>query len=735
MFRNKRNFPFFKQADGKDCGPTCIRIVAKYFGRNIELSLLRTLSETSRQGSNLLGISNAFEEIGIKTLGVKLKVEEIISAPLPCILYWNNNHYVVLYEVKKSMFSNDINRFKFLISDPAHGKLVYSYDEFQRSWLNGSNDGIALLLEATPSFYNPEETEQNSNKGLGFLTKYIFKYKRHLFQLLFGLICASFLQIIFPFLTQSIIDVGIRNQDIHFIYLILFAQIALFIGKTSIEVLRNWILLHISARVNISLISDFLVKLMKLPISFFDTRMTGDLLQRINDHNRVEQILTSSSLNVLFSLINVFVFGLVLFYYNWIIFLIFFLGTVFYFLWIALFLKKRRDLDYKMFSHVSQEQSAMIELISGMQEIKLHNAEKNKRWRWERLQAKLFNLSINELKLEQYQSVGSSFINEFKNILITTFSANLVIKGNITLGMMLAISYIVGQLNSPIALLMNFIREIQDAKISLERLSEIHNKEEEEKKPDVFDLKPDIKFNINNLSFKYLGQDKNVLNDINFNIPSKKITAIVGISGSGKTTLMKILLKFYNPISGTIKIGNTPLQSISSREWRDLCGVVMQEGYIFNDTISSNIAVGEDIIDLDKLNKAIKIANIESYIQELPLNLNTKIGNEGVGLSTGQKQRLLIARAVYKNPEVLFFDEATSALDAQNESIIMNNLNEFFKNKTVIVIAHRLSTVKNADQIIVLDNGSIIETGTHETLIKSKGSYYTLVQNQLELGN
>ncbi|WP_417197751.1 peptidase domain-containing ABC transporter [Bizionia sp.] len=725
-------FPHYKQRDHKDCGPTCLKIITKNYGKSLNINQLRQLSETTRAGSSLLGLSEASEELGFRSLGIKVDLKKLLEAPLPCILHWNKNHYVVLYKIKNSTF---------FISDPAYGLLKYPKDEFLRHWIgNNANDeteeGIALLLEPTSKFYSSDFEEENTSFGFKFLFRYIFKYKRFLWQLIIGLIAASLLQLIFPFLTQSVVDVGIKNQDIHFIYLILFAQLALFIGRTAIEVIRSWILLHLSTRINISLVSDFFIKLMNLPIAFFDTRMTGDILQRINDHKRIERILTTSSLNVLFSMVNLLVFSFVLAYYNLLLFGIFLMGSFLYFLWIVIFLKKRRDLDYKRFSQVSQEQSKVIELINGMQEIKLHNAEKQKRWGWEFVQARLFRVSIEGLALEQYQSVGSGFINEVKNILITILSAKLVIDGEITLGMMLAISYIVGQLNSPIAQLINFIREVQDAKISLDRLSEIHNKEDEEPADIDFvkDIDEEADISVSNLSFRYIGSDQMVLQELDVIIPANKVTAIVGVSGSGKTTLMKLLLKFYDPIEGQIKLGNYDLKNISQKTWRDECGVVMQEGYIFNDTIANNIAVGEDYVDKQKLAHAVDVANIKEFIETLPLSYNTKIGMEGVGLSTGQKQRLLIARAVYKNPNFLFFDEATSALDANNEKVIMEKLDTFFENKTVVVIAHRLSTVKNAHQIVVLDKGNIVEVGNHNELIKHKGDYYNLVKNQLELG-
>ena len=732
MQLNKK-FPHYKQADLKDCGPTCLKIIAKYYRKTISIQTLRSISQTTRSGSNLLGLSEASEKIGLKSLGVKISTSDLYNAPLPCVLHWNKNHYVVLYNVNKNQFH---------VSDPAHGLLRYSKEEFLNNWIGNNaaqetEEGIALLLEPTPKFYNSDFDKDKPDFGFKFLSKYVFKYKQFLWQLVIGLIAASLLQLIFPFLTQSVVDVGIKNQNIHFIYLILFAQLALFIGRTVIEVIRSWILLHLSTRINISLVSDFFIKLMSLPIAFFDTRMTGDILQRINDHKRIERVLTSSSLSVLFSMVNLIIFSLVLAYYNLMLFGIFLLGSFLYFLWIIVFLKKRRDLDYKRFSEVSQEQSKVIELINGMQEIKLHNAEKQKRWSWEFVQARLFKVSIAGLALEQYQSVGSGFINELKNILITVLSAKLVIDGEITLGMMLAVSYIVGQLNSPIAQLIDFIREVQDAKISLDRISEIHLKDDEEQKDinKITEIPFHANIELSKVSFRYIGSDQLVLKDLDLTIPSNKVTAIVGVSGSGKTTMMKLLLKFYDPNNGQIQLDNYNFQNVSQKAWRQECGVVMQEGYVFNDTIAHNIAVGEDYVDKKKLAHAVEVANIREFIETLPLSYNTKIGMEGVGISTGQKQRLLIARAVYKNPNFLFFDEATSALDANNEKVIMEKLNTFFENKTVVIIAHRLSTVKNADQIVVLDKGKIVEVGNHQELVNQKGNYYNLVKNQLELGN
>lgn len=707
-------------------------MVARYFGRSIDTQQLRNLSETTRAGSSLMGLADAAEQIGLHAIGVKVSFEDLQMAPLPCILHWNNNHYVVLYRIRRN---------KVLIADPDHGMITYSVEDFLKAWLGpeattSTADGVALLVETTPRFYE-EEFEKPQKFGFAFIFKYLLRYKRLMGQLMVGLLAGSLLQLIMPFLTQSVVDVGIKNQDINFIYLVLIAQLLLFLGRASLEIIRGWILLHLSTRINISLISDFFIKLMKLPISYFDVRMTGDLMQRISDHQRIERILTNSSLNVVFSLFNLVIFSFVLCYYSLEIFGVFVLGSIAYFSWVLFFFKKRKELDHKRFSQLSGEQSKVIELINGMQEIKLHNAERPMRWGWEYFQARLFKISMKTLALEQTQSTGSNLINELKNMLITILSATLVIEGQITLGMMMAIGYIVGQLNAPIMQLIDFMRDLQDAKISLERLGEIHNMDDEEEATDnkVMLLPQKASISLQNLTFRYTGGLDPVLNGINLDIPAQKTTAIVGASGSGKTTLMKMLLGFYKPASGDIKADHFSLNQVSVKAWREECGVVMQEGYIFNETIARNIAVGADYIDTAKLEHAIEVANIGEFISSLPQGYNTKIGNEGVGLSTGQKQRLLIARAVYKDPQFLFFDEATSALDANNERVIMENLDNFLQDRTAVVIAHRLSTVRKAHQIVVLDEGKIAELGNHDTLISQRGKYYNLVKDQLELAS
>jgi len=726
-----KKFPNFIQTEAKDCGPTCIKIISKYYGRTINTQQLRSLSETTRQGSSLLGMSDAADSIGFKTLAAKLTFQNLKDVNMPCILHWNQIHYVVCYRVTSK---------HVYISDPGYGLIKYTHPEFLKLWTTNkgqSNDdiGIALFLEPTSSF-NSLEFDKEQPFGIGFIFTYLLKYKSFLFQLAFGLLAASALQLILPFITQSIVDVGIANLDLGFIYLMMLAQFFIFTGKAFLEVIRSWLLLYLSSRINISLISDFFIKLMKLPIAYFDVRMTGDLMQRINDYKRIEKVLTTSSLSVLFSLINLIVFCFVLAHYSLQIFLIFCIGSILYFGWILIFFKKRREIDYKKFSEVSKEQSTVIELINGMQEIKLHNAEKRMRWNWEYIQANLFKVATNSLKLEQSQTIGSNFINEMKNMVITIFSAKLVIDGEITLGMMIAISFIIGQMNGPIAQLISFLRDLQDAKISVDRLGEIHSMENEEKgdNNNFPFLEESNSIQLNNISFRYTGSYQKVIDNLTLNIPANKTTAIVGVSGSGKTTLMKILLRFYEIDKGEIKVNRININSISHKAWRANCGVVMQEGYIFNDTIAKNIGVGEDYIDKEKLNHALDVANITEYIEQLPLGVETKIGNEGIGVSTGQKQRLLIARAVYKNPSLLFFDEATSALDTNNEKVILKKLDNFFKDRTAIVIAHRLSTVRNADQIVVLDKGNIVEIGNHKSLIDKKGKYYDLIRNQLELG-
>lgn len=732
----KTRFPFYKQLDQMDCGPTCLRMIAKHYGKSYSIDFLRRKANITREGVSLEGIAEASEAIGLHTLAVAVDYKTIVEeVPLPCIAHWRQRHFVVVHKIKKNTV---------YVADPAHGLVKYSKEDFIKGWVgkhgkDENSKGHLLLLEPTPEFDQTKE-EDKKEYGFKFLFWYFKPYKKYILQLILGLLVGSLLQLIFPFLTQAVVDYGINYQNINFVYLILIAQLVLFISQTSVELIRGWILLHMTSRINISLISDFLVKLMRLPISFFDSKNTGDIMQRIYDHNRIQTFLSSTTLNTLFSAFNLIIFGIVLAYYNLTIFSIFFIGSFLYIGWTLLFLKKRADLDYKRFDQSSDNQSSLFQLISGMQEIKLNGSERRRRWEWEAIQVKLFKISIKGLALSQTQNTGGRFLNELKNILITFIAAKAVIEGNLTLGMMLSVQYIIGQLNLPINNFITFIQTGQDAKLSIERLSEIHNKKDEENRFEeaITELPKDKTIKITNGKFRYGGKKAPlILNNLNFEFPQGKVTAIVGASGSGKTTLVKLLLKFYNFNKGDLHIGQTNLNTISTKFWRKCCGSVMQDGFLFTDTIAKNITESDSdgLIDKQRLTHAVKVANIESFIEELPSGYNTKIGAGGINVSGGQKQRILIARAVYKNPKYLFFDEATSALDANNEKVIMENLKEFYKGKTVVVVAHRLSTVKNADQIVVLDKGEIIEKGTHEVLTKKKGAYYTLVKNQLELGN
>lgn len=774
---------FIKQRDTMDCGPTCLAMICRYYGKNFNIQTLRDKTEIGKEGVNLLGINNAAESIGFRAQAVQLTFTQLINeAPLPCILHWGQNHFVVLLRSSRSFFRRDD---RIIIADPGKGIIKLSKEEFKQSWISstitapqtpnqssshpsllslskdGEGDGvrsepagIALLLEPTPDFYNQQNDKENK-LGWGMLLGYFIRQKRYIVQLFIGLLLGSLLQLIFPFLTQSIVDTGINQHNLSFIYLILAAQFMLFFGRTVVEFIRSRILLYISTKINLAILSDFWIKLMKLPLSYFDTKMTGDIIQRIGDHKRIESFLTGSALNTLFSLFNLVIFSVVLLQYNTYVFAIFCIGSILYFLWIKLFLRYRRSLDYKRFAVASKENTATMQLIYGMQEIKLNGAEHLRRWEWEGLQASLFKLSFKSLSLSQYQQAGAFFINEGKNILITFFVAKSVLDGQLTLGAMLAVQYIIGQLNSPVEQLIGFAQQAQDAKISLERLNEIHQMEEEETAPSISPqgggkggeisgeygelnkiLPESRSISLTNLSFTYTGAgNEPVLKNINLHIPEGKTTAIVGMSGSGKTTLLKLLLRFYENYQGEIKTGESNLKYISPKYWRSHCGSVMQEGYIFNDSIAKNIAVSDERPDYNKLLHACKVANIQAFIESLPLGFNTRIGAEGNGISAGQKQRILIARAVYKNPEFIFFDEATNSLDANNEKVIMENMNQFFKGKTVVVVAHRLSTVKHADNIVVLHNGQITESGTHGELAMKKGRYFELVRNQLELGN
>lgn len=730
-----RKFPHYKQHDAMDCGPTCLRMIAAFYGRHYSLERLRLKSRITKEGVSLLGVSEAAESLGFRTMGVSISFEQLCEAPLPCIVFWNQQHFVVVYNIKKHK-----NGFTVYVADPAGERLKYTHDEFCRNWISTEDEGvphgIALLLEPSPEFYSYEgETEHRT--GFRFLFSYLKPYKKMVVQLILGLILGSLLLLILPFLSQAVVDIGISTYNLNFVYLVLAAQLVLTFSNATVQFIRGWILLHLGSRINIALISDYLIKLTRMPMGYFDTKMVGDILQRINDHTRIQDYLTNSSLNVLFSFFNIVILGLVLAFYSLKIFAIFIIGSLLYFLWVWLFMKKRAELDHKNFAQQSANQSTVIQLITGMQEIKLNACEQQKRWGWEAIQARLFRIRVKGMALSQYQDSGAIFINQTKNILITALVAKFVIDGEMTIGMMVAVQYIIGQLNSPVDQIIEFARKTQDARLSLDRLSDLQTQEDEATLDDsrIQEIPSGKNLLAGGLYFAYDGTSEGiyVLNDVGIMIPSGKKTAIVGTSGSGKTTLLKLFLGYYPPQKGIILLGENRLDNYSRKEWRSRCGIVMQEGFIFSDSIARNIAPAAEIIDKERLLMAATMANLSDFIDSLPLGYNTKIGNDGHGLSQGQKQRILIARAIYKDPEFVFLDEATNALDANNEKVIMENLNKFFKGRTSIIVAHRLSTVRDADQIIVLDKGKVVEVGTHDDLSEKKGAYYHLVKNQLEL--
>lgn len=725
-----------------DCGPTCLRMIAKYYGKHYNSEGIRNNAGFGKEGVSLLGLSEAAEKIGFRTRGVQITYNQISTeVSVPCILHWEQNHFVVAFP-NAFRSKNIFRRKKILITDPAKGNIFYTKNDFLKKWISSRNElgesvGTALLLEPSPDFYN-NQNEKVDKVSWNLIFKYLNNSKWEISQVFISLIIGSIIQLIFPFLTQSIVDTGINSHNLQYLTIVLLAQLMLVFSKTFIEFIRSRILLELSTKINLSILSDFWIKITKLPINYFESHQTGDTIQRIGDHKNIQIFLTGTSLTILFSLFNFFIFGFVLIQYNIQILFVFLIGSLFYFFWVTFFLKIRRKINYQTFFLSSKENNATLQLVQGMQEIKLHNAEKVKRWEWEGIQSSISKLNFKSLTYSQLQQTGALLINQGKDVLITFLVASYVVEGKMSLGAMLAIQYIIGQLNSPIEQFVSFVQSIQDAKISMERINDIHQLNSEEKSgiDYIINLPENKGISLKNLTFTYPGAgNEPVLKNLNLVIPEGKVIAIVGSSGSGKTTLLKILLKFYDSYSGEIKIGESNFNYLSPSFWRSQCGAVLQDGYIFNDTIANNIIVGDEFINYDKLIQSCKISNILNFIEKLPNGFNTKLGNEGTGISQGQKQRILIARAVYKSPEYLFFDESTNALDAKNEKEIVKNLQEFYLGKTVIIVAHRLSTVKNADKILVLQNGSIIEEGDHEFLSSKRGIYYELVKNQLELGS
>lgn len=727
------SFPITFQHDSMQCGIACLQMICKHFGREYSLDFLSKLCFATNEGVSLLGIDDAANKLGLKTLCVKASMDELDKISLPAILHWNQKHFVVLYKIKKGR--------KYYIADPGKGLTTHTNKEMQEHRLSTNSKGVAMMLEPTPHFYDTKNASGVGEKEIHsfrFLYGYVRRYYKYFGMIAVGLALGSIIQLVLPFLTQAIVDKGIKHQDLNIILLILFGQLMLTISRTFIDFLRRWILLRISMKINISLISDFFIKLLKLPMSFFDTKLLGDLMQRMNDHGRVNNFLTHNVLNIVFSLLTLIVFSVVLVIYDKFVFLVFLIGSMLYGGWIALFLKRRKVIDYELFEQQAINNNRTYEFITSMQEIKLQDCEQRKRQEWEHIQKDLFKIQQKSLRLQQQEEVGGIFINELKNIAITVMSAAAVIEGNMTLGMMLAVQYIIGQLCSPVEQLMDFFYSIQDVKISLERINEIHSMEDENGKAGLLtSIEQKSKgINIQNVIFKYNPHVlTKTIDHVDIQIPQGKVTAIVGASGSGKTTLIKLILGYYSVIEGRICIGSTNINDVNKKWWRRQCGVVMQDGVIFSESIARNIAVDDAEIDQVRLLEAAKISCIFDYVMGLPLKFDTKIGRDGIGLSQGQKQRILIARAVYKNPEYIFLDEATNSLDANNERKIVENLDRFYKGKTVVIVAHRLSTVKNADQIVVIDHGKVVETGTHDTLTLKKGAYFQLVKNQLELGN
>ncbi len=735
-------FPHYQQQESADCGPSCLRMIARHYGKEYSAEMLRKRCFISREGVSMLGISDAAESIGLRSVGVQISFRQLVEDALfPCILHWNQNHFVVCYGVDKRR-RNGKTVYRMHICDPATRRVTLAREEFEKCWLSSRNSreetGVALMLEPGPDFGTVEDEFRKTKKSLFSFTRYLLPFRSLGLQLVLGLVAGSIIQLILPFLSQAMVDRGINGKNLNLITLILLAQLSLFLAQLLTGYIQSWIMLHIHTRIDISLISDFLAKLMNMPLHFFDTKRTGDILQRIGDHSRIKSFLLGNSVNIVFSLFNFIVFMGILAYYNLTVLGIFIVGNAFYIIWVLSFMRYRRELDIRRFYQSSLEQGRLIQMVQGMQDIKLNNCERQKRWEWERIQMHLFRISVKGLKVGQIQQTGSVLFTQSTNILISFIAARSVVEGRMTMGMMMSLTYIIGQISAPIGEFIRFVQSMQDARISLERLNEIHAQDDEEKDIErkLTVLPEDHTIHIRNLSYSYSGAARDyALKNVSIDIPGRKVTAIVGESGCGKTTLLKLIQGFYLPCEGSIKVGDVSLELVNPHLWRKSTGSVMQESFIFSDTIANNIALGADEVDTARMFHASRMANIADFISSLPLGYNTRIGMEGSGISAGQRQRILLARAIYKNPEFMFLDEATNSLDATNERIIMDNLKQCYEGKTVVISAHRLSTIKDADQIIVLHHGEVVEQGTHMQLLEARGHYFRLVENQMDINN
>ena len=736
-----RKYPFSRQMDLMDCGPACLKMVGAYYCRYLDFSEVRDLCYANKTGVSLLGIYSAARELGFRSSAVKTNFENLVTGGIfPCIVFWKQRHFVVVYKVKARKTKKGWKGY-VVVGDPAFGIIRYTLGEFREGWETEEENGkkgIALLLVPAAGWQETSTVDREKGFGMFYFRKYVRPHTQLLVKVIAGMGVGLVIQLIFPFITQAVVDVGIGNRDLNFVMLLLLAQLMLSLSMLAVDFIRNRILLRVTTRVNIDLVADFITKMLRLPIRFFDSKNMGDILQRMDDHQRIQSFFTVSTVEMLFSFLGFLVFSSVLGYYNLYILLFFLLGHAVYVGWVLLFLRKRRELDFRRFDEAAKHQSNVIQIIEGAEAIKLNGCEKKMRQRWEDIQAELFRISIKGLSLEQVQNAGAFFISNAVNICLFVYAAQLVITDTITLGMMMSLTYIIGQLKAPVQNFIGVIHGYQDARLSMERLREVHLRKDEDElnegKQKTLPL-ADKNIRIEHLSFSYLGPDAvPILRDLNLCFEYNKTTAIVGESGSGKTTLVKLLLGYYRPQQGRIRVGETDLQDINSYVWRKRCAAVMQEGFLFSDTIAQNIGIKDEEIDEDRLHYAGRLADIDEFIERLPKKYDTQIGKEGNGLSQGQKQRILIARAIYREPEFLFFDEATNALDTSTEKRVQENLNVFFKGRTVVVVAHRLSTVKKADKIVVLRNGMVAEEGKHEELVARKGYYYELVRNQIELG-